>query len=351
MLATIIGTAGSTPAPSESKMLVFPDEGARALGTIGGGCLDANIIAAVKDNPKSTELQIMSIQLDDDIGDSGLNCGGVITVALEPLTESLNPLYNMILSRREEGENSCLVTMLRSGCTTEKALYSSGGKIVWNAESKQTPPTAVQNVITSTTYPHPPVRLSLGNEEYLLEFIQSEPQVFIFGGGHVGKAVSRCASLAGFRVTVVDDRHAFANKERFPEASSVLCESFDKAFDRLKITESSYLVIVTRGHRHDETVLEQAIKFNPKYIGMIGSKRKVVSAFDHLVTRGVHVEDLARVHAPIGLDIGARTAEEIGVSITAELIAIRWNAPVVEETNVSMRLDYRPRNARLSASS
>ena len=131
---------------------------------------------------------------------------------------------------------------------------------------------------------------------------------------------SRVAALAGFGVTVVDDRNKFANPIRFPEAEQILAMDFVEAFNHLSIKSSSYIVIVTRGHRHDEEILQRALETTARYIGMIGSKRKVLTTFEHLVERGTSLEALHRVHAPIGLGIGALTPEEIAISIVGELI-------------------------------
>ncbi len=129
--------------------------------------------------------------------------------------------------------------------------------------------------------------------------------------------------MAGFLVTVVDERREFANPQRFPEARQTLAVPFAQAWDALHIHPSTSIVIVTRGHRLEEEVLEHAVRTPARYIGMIGSARKVLSTFRHLRDRGVPLQLLERVRAPIGLDIGALTAEEIGIAITAELIAVR----------------------------
>jgi xanthine dehydrogenase accessory factor len=182
--------------------------------------------------------------------------------------------------------------------------------------------------------------------ELILEPVAGQPQLIIFGGGHVSKSIARAASLAGFRVTVVDDRREYANPARFPEASQTLAVEFYDAFNHLTVKHSTYIVIVTRGHRSDEEVLEQAVKTPAKYIGMIGSRRKVLTTYEHLVERGVPVEALMRVHAPMGIEIGAVTTEEIGISVVAQLINVRrggelplrHKSEVMEELLESLRL-------------
>lgn len=156
--------------------------------------------------------------------------------------------------------------------------------------------------------------------------ILSPPTVFIFGGGHISLSVSKISAMSGFQVTVIDDRPEFANAERFPDAGQVIAEPFAAAFPRLKVTPSAFLVIVTRGHAFDQEVLEWALTTEARYIGMIGSKRKINSLYRNLEAKGIVREKLLRVHAPIGLDIGALTPEEIAISIVAQMIRIRREA-------------------------
>ncbi len=159
--------------------------------------------------------------------------------------------------------------------------------------------------------------------EILLEPVFCEPTVYIFGGGHVSEQVAPLAKNVHFKVVVIDDREIFANRERFPEADEVIVSEFEKCFDRLSIDESSYLVIVTRGHLYDGIVLEQALKSKARYIGMIGSRKKIGTLYQSLTAKGIAKEALGRVHAPIGIEINSETPEEIAVSIVAELIKVR----------------------------
>ena len=162
-----------------------------------------------------------------------------------------------------------------------------------------------------------------GDLEVFIEPILTAPTLFIFGGGHISLSLAQMGQRLGFKIAVIDDRAEFANTERFPEAEPVLAEDYAQAFPRLKIDKTSYIVIVTRGHQHDELVLEWAISTPARYIGMIGSKTKVKTIFSHLLAKGVPQEKLDSVHSPIGLGIGAQTPEEIAVSILAEIIKVR----------------------------
>jgi xanthine dehydrogenase accessory factor len=162
-----------------------------------------------------------------------------------------------------------------------------------------------------------------GKVEIFVEPIIPIPEMVIFGAGHISRQVSSIATTAGFRTTIVDNRPLYANAERFPEASAIYSDSFEEAFQSIVPTENTYLVIVTRGHQEDENVLRWAVNTNARYIGMIGSKRKIRTIAEHLKSEGIPEERIERAYMPVGLDIGAVTPEEIAVAIVAEVIQIR----------------------------
>jgi xanthine dehydrogenase accessory factor len=234
-LATIVHTNGSIPSYESSRMLVRED--GSIAGTIGGGCVEADVWAAAREVMRAEAPRKMIFNLNNEASyDNGLICGGTLEVFVEP--------------------------------------------------------------------------------------ILPQPALYIFGGGHVSTALALAAHTAGFAIGVIDDREQFANAERFPMAREIYT-SFDEAFAKLQPNASTYIVIVTRGHKDDMRVLGWAAQTDPRYIGMIGSKRKVISVYDALEKEGISPEKLERVFAPVGLDIGALTPEEIAISITAELIAVR----------------------------
>jgi xanthine dehydrogenase accessory factor len=163
-----------------------------------------------------------------------------------------------------------------------------------------------------------------GQMEVFIEPLEAPPALYIFGAGHVGFSLARVASDAGFEVHVVDDRAAFANRERFPFAASLVVEDIPTWLAQTTLPPSAYAVIVTRGHRHDLDALESLAPRDLRYLGLIGSRAKIARLYDQLLTAGrATLEQLAHVHAPIGLDIGAITPQEIAVSIAAELVAVR----------------------------
>jgi xanthine dehydrogenase accessory factor len=162
-----------------------------------------------------------------------------------------------------------------------------------------------------------------GNMEVFVEPILPEPCLLIFGAGHISLFLAKMGKMVGFRVVVIDDRPEFANRERFPEADEVIAQDFPAAFQQLAANRTSYIAIVTRGHLHDETVLEWALRTDAAYIGMIGSRKKNQTVFSHLQAKGIPEKKLKEVHAPIGLNINAKTPEEIAMSIMAEIIKAR----------------------------
>lgn len=237
-LATIVHTNGSIPSYESSRMLVRED--GSIAGTIGGGCVEADVWAAAKEVMHKESPRKMIFSLNNEASyDNGLICGGTLEVFVEP--------------------------------------------------------------------------------------ILPQPILHIFGGGHVSMALAKAANAAGFGIVVVDDREQFANAQRFPMAQEIVA-SYEKALASLNPNASSYLVIVTRGHRDDMRVLAWAVRTQARYIGMIGSKRKVLSTYKALEADGFRPEEFERVYAPMGLEIGALSPEELAVSITAELVAVRRNA-------------------------
>ena len=235
-VATIVNVRGSIPSFETAKMLVRDD--GSIVGTVGGGCVEAEVWQAAREVMESEKPRTLTFNLNQNPKyDTGLVCGGTLDIFIEPVL--------------------------------------------------------------------PPASL------------------YIFGAGHVAFSLYRTARNAGFDVSVIDDRESYANRERFPEAKEVIAQDYEQAMAKLSPAETSYIVIVTRGHRDDMRVLRWAVQTQARYIGMIGSKRKAITIFRELVKEGIPEQLFEGVHSPVGLDIGAITPEEIAVAITAELIAAR----------------------------
>jgi xanthine dehydrogenase accessory factor len=238
-LATIVQTNGSIPSYLSAKLLVRED--GSLAGTIGGGCVEAEVWNAAREAMETGRCRRLSFSLGEDAAyDNGLICGGQLEVFVEP--------------------------------------------------------------------------------------IEPQPRAVIFGGGHISKSLAGVASLCGFHTTVVDDRESFANRERFPTADEVFAGAYEELIPKLRLHADSYLIIVTRGHRDDMRVLRLLAETPARYLAMIGSKRKVIGVLRELEKEGVPRDRFERLHAPMGLDIGAVTPEEIAVSVAAEMIAVRRRA-------------------------
>lgn len=250
-LATIIQVQGSIPSYECSKILIRDD--GSIVGTVGGGCVEAEVWSVAQDVMKEEKPRRLHFNLNANPEyDTGLVCGGSLDIFIEP--------------------------------------------------------------------------------------VLATPTLYLFGGGHVSLNVSRVASLAGFDIIVCDDREAFAGRERFPNAVETHAGPWEEIFPQLSPNDLSYIVIATRGHKGDLDCLRWAVTTPARYVGMVGSRRKLAEFFKLLAAEGVAAGRLEHVHSPVGLDIGALTPEEIAVSIVAEMIAVRRNA-----TPSAASLAWKPR--------
>jgi xanthine dehydrogenase accessory factor len=257
----------------------------------------------------------------------------------------MTDIYQEIVRVKEKGEEAALVTIVSATGSTPreegaKMLVKPDGSILGTIGGGNLEAQVIEEAVEVIKQGKPKrLHMSLtakeaeeagmicgGDLEVFIEPILTPSTLYLFGGGHVSLPLAEMGKLLGFKIAVIDDRAEFASAERFPEADIVLAEEFVSSFPRLKIDKSSYIVIVTRGHQHDELVLEWAVGTPAKYIGMIGSQTKVKTIFSHLLAKGISKEQLDRVHSPIGLEIGAQTPEEIAVSILAEIIKVRRSA-------------------------
>jgi xanthine dehydrogenase accessory factor len=333
VLATIIRLSGSGPRGPGAKILVL--ENGNGIGTIGGGFLEARVLQEAgevlrKQWPSLLRLSMMG----KDVEKTEMLCGGDVEVFLEPILPK-NPkqasLYDKVRSIQKSGAAGLLATLVNEDLlvdgTAPKMVIERNGAVLGSIPSRPLEAILTEEK-TEFLRKRKPVLVSYREKEgrelrLFVEPIAADPVVYIFGGGHVSSQIVPLANHVGFQVVVVDDRAEFADPERFPDAREVLQMDFKGAMGRLPIDKASYMVIVTRGHAHDKTVLEQCLRSQAGYIGMIGSRRKKAIIYEKLLDEGFTREDLDRVHSPIGLDIGAETPEEIGVSIVAELIQVR----------------------------
>jgi xanthine dehydrogenase accessory factor len=331
VLATLIHRIGSAPRAVGAKYLVKED--GTSFGTIGGGRVEAEVWQKAKEVKQRGERDVLHFELTaEQLAEGGLICGGDIDIFLEPLELEFLNIYQEVLKIKQKGGSAILATLISLDHSSVKGqglkvlLRPSGEKVgtLLHSEPLERRVLSEGECLFEEKKPKVlVVDLGYQKAEILLEPIISEPTVYVFGAGHVSQQVSPLAKRVQFRVVVIDDRTMFANRERFPEADEIIVSEFEKCFDRLSVDESSYIVIVTRGHLYDRYVLEQAVQTRARYIGMIGSKRKIQMLYQNLMEQGISKESLDRVYAPIGLEIHSETPEEIAVSIVAELIKVR----------------------------
>ncbi len=330
-LATIVQRVGSAPRAVGAKYLVKAD--GSSYGSIGGGCVEAEVWQGAQDVIEKGKSGVLRFKLTaEQLAEGGLICGGNIDIFVEPLREEFLGIFQEILKIQQKGGGAILSTLisvdgLRPKGEEVKMLIRPSGEKIGLLRGGETTERGILREWDNLLEEKKPKTVVLRSEnqelEVLLEPILSEPTVYIFGGGHVSQQIAPLARRVQFKVVVIDDREVFANRERFPEADALVVSDFETCFDKMSIDESSYIVIVTRGHLYDGYVLEQAIKSNARYIGMIGSKKKIHTLYQNLMGKGVPKAALDRVYAPIGIDINSETPEEIAVSIVAELIKVR----------------------------
>jgi xanthine dehydrogenase accessory factor len=258
-LVTVVATEGSTPQKAGARMVVYPD--GTIVGTIGGGCVEAEMTWRARQAIETRRPQLASYDLTpDQAGEDGLVCGGRMQVFIEP--------------------------------------------------------------------------------------IEGTPTLCLFGAGHVAQPLARMAKAVGFRVEVADDRLKFANRDRFPDADLVVLDDFASAAARMTLGRNSYAVVVTRGHRGDEDALEAVLGKGLRFVGLLGSRPKLVHVVSALEERGLPAEQLASIHCPLGVEIGAATPEEIAVSVLAQMIAVRRGVPADAVRPMKMELPGRLKAVR-----
>lgn len=237
----------------------------------------------------------------------------------------LENLYSELLTEVKNGNRCALLTHLdfldeSHGFISGKYLFRSDN----TAKEALLMEDDVHDKIRAVLDTGMPQILRKGQDKaVLIEAFIPNPRLIVFGGGHIALPLVEFASKVGFSVTVIDDRPYFASTSRFPQAEKVICESFERSINPLNLRDADYVVIITRGHKHDGVVLREVLKYNLSYIGMIGSKRRVKAMRDELISEGYDSEKLDSVNAPIGLDINAITPNEIAISIVSQLISCK----------------------------
>ncbi len=324
VLATILSRCGSTPRHVGSRMIIRSD--GTIIGSIGGGILEATVQKLAKEIFSSRKTLVRTFSLNPEgPAPIGMICGGNVDFLMhfEDASQSARlKHYEELLAALNSRKRAWLIVKLpdaevSDGVPSGYVLEDGGDSL----EVEGLP--RLRELLVEVSAARSAVVECAGNR-FFIEPLSSEGTVYIFGAGHIGQKLAELTKFLGFHTAVLDDREEFANRQLLGSADRIVVfGSFDEAMEELDIDEQSYLVIVTRGHAHDKTVLGQALRTRARYIGMIGSRKKRDAIYEWLTKEGFSAEDFARVHCPIGLDIGAETPEELAVSIVAELIQAR----------------------------
>ena len=335
-LVTIVSAEGFVPVSATSKLLVTST--GTLMGQSGSDILDADIRAEAQrvlaQGPHSPRQFCM---LDKEAVASGWYRAWTVELLIEPLQEQGPEILRALVALEDTGHRGTLVTIL-----TEHPQYPAGQRKLLVCDDG-TMVGGLSEGRLEALVKHRGQEVLLGEqsivEHYhaedgstlrlLLEPILPTPMLSVFGGGHIVSPLVRAAALAGFRVRIIDDDPAFVNQERFPDADATIVMAFQYVGEVFDFGQDDYVVLMTRGHAHDHTILEQIYDCPARYLGMLGSKPRIAKIWQYLEAKGIAREWLDRVHAPIGLNIHARSPEEIGISISAELIQVRRTSPVV----------------------
>jgi len=328
VIATVIGRRGSTPRKPGAKMVFFKN-GSHA-GTVGGGSLEAAVQTLAGELWQRGGALIKTFDLHDRAaGGLGMVCGGDQQVLLAWL--SPDPSHQKVLQELCRPESLVRPIYLAIQLQGSGPEYGQANLVLFDSRNAQIgltlDPATVgelrQKCHENAFY----LSESSDGTRYFVERIHPRQTVYLFGAGHVARPVIEIASLVGFRTVVLDDRQSFASRDYFPKADElIVLQDFKHALESLSLPDDAFVVIMTRGHDFDQSILEQVLETSAGYIGMIGSRAKVAHCFRALRDNGISLDQLDRVHAPIGLDIGSETPAEIAVSIVAQLIQVRAQA-------------------------
>ncbi len=321
VLIRIVQRQGSAPRGVGSICMVDAD--GVLSGTIGGGLLEYRAVEKAKVLLKQKRTSLFTVKMTaKEIAEEGMICGGRVELFFEPILpeDDTVEFFRIVDELFQSGGGGTLITLLRDESDAllpdTRMLIKKDGSVIGTIPLVKLPGHANRPYLLEVSEP---------DRTIFLELIQQNPELLLFGGGHISTFVFSLAKTIGFQVSVFDDLSDFVTRERFPDADEIYDMSYEDAFEKISITESSYIVIVTRGHGSDKDVLELVLKsdVSPAYVGMIGSIRKRDTIFEALMKNGVTRQTLDGVHSPIGLDIGAKTPEEIAVSIIAEIIQVK----------------------------
>lgn len=320
VLATIIRTEGSTPRDRGAQMLIMGN--GQTIGSIGGGTAESLIVKralSLLSVDSEVEGEIHRVVINPESGTSSLSvCGANMDILLEPVQES--DFWQFALDLQMSGNDAVMVTSLAPPYT--KSVLDSKGNVLWGlAQSGLVlPAEKIQEICSSMQADV--IRIS-AESSWLVDPVLITTRLLILGAGHVAREVAYYAKPLDFQVTVIDDRESYALPEFFPGAQAVICSDFATGINNYKPNGDTYVVIATWSHQTDADCLIDVLNFSAKYVGMLGSSKKVSTIKNKLREAGHSAQNIERLRAPIGINISAQTPSEIAISILAEIISIR----------------------------
>ena len=340
VLATVVNVRGSTPREVGAKMIVRDDG---QFGTIGGGCGEAEVFRKARVLLEDrAEARLAEVDLTGDFDQQEIGtCGGIMDVFIDRWSPEADlPLAKKLADAADRNRPAALLTVVdpgingvRVGSRTvvdpahrEVAVLAPVGLEAFALEQvaeRAADSHAGLVEVVETGLKHTTRIAPNGAPRIFIDPIAGAQRLIIVGAGHIAQPLASMGSMLGFHVTVIDDRHQFANRERFPTANEIIVKPFRNAIDSLMLDKHCFLVSVTRGHAYDEEAVEAALRQPCGFVGMIGSRRRVKTTLDRLIEAGIPRERAEQVHAPLGLDLGAETPEEIAVAILAEIVRER----------------------------
>ena len=330
VVATVVKTSGSTPQKPGAKLLVRAD--GSGVGTLGGGCVEGDIWFAASQLLKSGgSAEMRDYELNEDLAaQDGLVCGGTMYFLLDPVRkEALESDFNdEVIAAYEGGAPVAVASLMNVPDGSElvvgsKLLVRENGSTAGSLGDEKLDANAMNEARRLMAMGKNDYVTAESGAEFFIEAYTTPPTLVLAGGGHVSKAISNIASTLGFRIFVIDDREEFASPQRFPEAEQTVVSDYGSAFEKLPIGTNSFIVIATRGHRYDASATASAMRTPASYVGLLGSKRKTILIYEELFAQGFTMEEVQAVRSPIGLNISARTPEEIALSIMSEIVGFR----------------------------
>lgn len=331
---TVVETKGSTPQKPGAKLLILPN--LRNIGTLGGGCVEAEARRQAIGLMQDGKPRLLEFQLDSDYGwDDGLICGGNMKIFIDlPRTRAEAEMFTRLQELNAKKVPLMCATVVQSEQQNidvgMKMIFATNGERIGTLGNSVLEADVESQVSGILEKNRADIFQQNDTTSIFLEPLQPRPTLLIAGAGHVGQALCHLGNWLDFDIVIVDDRADFASTERLPEADDIIIGDIAEELRKYPINHLTYVVIVTRGHQNDESALHSVVESDARYIGLIGSRRKIKLIFDDLLEVGIPAKKLQRVYAPIGLDINSKTVPEIAVSIASQLIQVRNGTKKVE---------------------